>query len=99
MSAQRSRDTCSRSQPRLKVFRLACAQAGGVQFKIHLLDISERGARIHAGEVPGRAVRITLACASVITKGEVRWVDASRFGLKFDEPLLPLDLDAIVGGN
>jgi hypothetical protein len=87
----------SRSEPRMKVFRIGCAKAGGVQFKVHLLDVSPRGARLHGGQLPGPGARMTLACSTITTTAEVRWVDASRFGVRFDVPLIPAELEVIAG--
>lgn len=86
-----------RGEPRLKVFKLGQAQADGDPFRVHLLDVSERGARLHANQAPDRGIRITLTCASVSASGTVRWVDASRFGIRFDKPLVPAELATIVG--
>jgi hypothetical protein len=85
-----------RTEPRLKVFKLGLAKAGGVQFKVHLLDVSARGARLHAGQVPDRGIRITLDCSSVSASGTVRWVDARRFGIRFDKPLVPHEIATIL---
>jgi hypothetical protein len=85
-----------RTEPRLKVFKLGRAQAGGVQFKVHLIDVSARGARLHADEAPDRGIRIELTCSSVCASGMVRWVDARRFGIRFDMPLMPSELETIL---
>ena len=99
MSSHQPKSADNRREPRLKVFRLGRAQASGMDFKVHLLDVSARGARLHAGEALGTGVRMTLDCSSVSTTGEVRWVDASRFGIRFDVPLVPSELDAIVAAR
>lgn len=99
MSAQEPRVADHRSEPRLKVFRIGRAQAGGTEFKVHLLDISAQGARLHAGQALGPGIRMTLTCSAVRTTGEVRWVDASRAGIRFDVPLIASELDTIVAAG
>ena len=96
MRTQPSKMADSRSEARLKVFRLGRGQANGLEFKVHLLDVSARGARLYAGHAFSTGLRMTLACSTVTASGEVRWVDASRFGIRFDVPLVPSELDAIV---
>jgi len=85
-----------RAEPRLKVFKLGRAETAGLDFKVHLLDISRLGARLHASQAPDRGHRIRLTCSSVSTSGTVRWVDARRFGIRFDKPLVPAELATIV---
>jgi hypothetical protein len=80
----------------LKVFKLGRAQADGASFKVHLLDVSQRGARLHASEAPDRGIHLELTCASVSTSGTVRWVDARRFGIRFDAALAPSELASIL---
>jgi hypothetical protein len=86
-----------RAEQRLKVFRLGLADAGGAPFKVHLLDVSASGARLHTGTAPDRGIHVTLTCSSVSASGTVRWVDASRFGVRFDKPLVPSELATILG--
>lgn len=89
----------ARSLPRLKVFRLACADIAEASFRVHLLDVSEQGARVHAVQAPTRGLRKTVVCALVVMTGDVRWVDANWFGLRFDGRLSPLELEAITSGK
>jgi hypothetical protein len=96
MSARQSQPPNLRAEPRLKVYKLGRAQAGGMQFKVHLLDVSASGARLHAGRTPDQGMRITLDCSPVSATGTVRWVHASRFGIRFDTPLVPADLSAML---
>jgi hypothetical protein len=98
MASQRP-DRDGRAEPRLKVFKLGQAQTDGVAFKVHLLDVSEHGARLHASAAPARGIRITLTCASVRTSGMVRWVNARRFGIRFDKPLVESELATIVAAG
>jgi hypothetical protein len=85
-----------RAEPRLKVFKLGVADAGGAPFKVHLLDVSASGARLHTGMAPDRGIQVTLTCSSISATGTVRWVDASRFGVRFDKPLVPSELATIL---
>ena len=89
-------DRNGRAEPRLKVFRLGQARADGLPFRVHVLDVSKLGARLHASQAPGPGIRITLDCASVSASGTVRWVDARRFGIRFDKPLVQSELATIV---
>ena len=89
MPFQQSADC--RTEPRLKVFKLGRAQADGASFKVHLLDVSQRGARLHASEAPDRGIHLELTCASVSTSGTVRWV-----GIALDAALASIELAPIL---
>ncbi|MBA2920521.1 hypothetical protein GON01_02305 [Sphingomonas sp. MAH-20] len=97
--ASQGLDRDGRAEPRLKVFRLGRARADGVPFKVHILDVSKLGARLHASQAPDLGIRITLDCASVSASGTVRWVDARRFGIRFDKPLVQSELATIVAAD
>lgn len=89
----------ARREGRLKVFRIGEAVSMAQSFRVHILDISANGARLYATAAPELGARLTLRCVTASALGEVRWVAANRFGLRFDRPLEPEQLSRLVGAD
>lgn len=66
-------------------------EAGGV-----LLDVSQGGAMLSATPPPPIGCRLLLERQSLELPGIVRWVEGSRFGIQFEEPLSEDEVMALV---
>lgn len=83
-----------RSEPRLKVFQPATLHGGTGAARVHLLDVSARGALVHgfAQVAPGNL--LALACCGWTRAANVAWKTDKRFGVRFVEPLSSGDISA-----
>lgn len=79
---------------RAKIFHPATLSLNGAAARIHLLDVSETGALAH-GTPPPRLASVEVSCAGLHRTARVRWCEGKRFGLQFDRPLLPSQLEAL----
>ena len=79
--------TCRRRWKRVKVFEPVLMHRGGLDERIHLLNLSSGGANIHAivTLTPGQSVRLRLAGSWIA--GRVTWTRNSYCGIIFGQPL------------
>jgi hypothetical protein len=82
-------EAAARCAKRVKVFQPATLVHAGSTLRIHLLDVSERGALAHAQEPAAAGARVRIECEGVVREASVQWREGRRFGLAFDRPLLP----------
>lgn len=80
---------------RVKTFQPATLVADGEAVRVHLLDLSGTGAQAHATALPPEQALVRIECGGIIRKARVRWRQGNRFGLQFDVPLSPAQLDAL----
>lgn len=77
----------ARQSERTRVLLQASLLASGRPMRIHLLDLSARGALGHATEPPNPGEIVWLVCKGVEVLSRTAWVRGSRFGLHFDNPI------------
>ncbi|WP_375421223.1 PilZ domain-containing protein [uncultured Sphingomonas sp.] len=89
-----TRTLSRRSEPRLKVFQPATLHGGGDAARVHVLDVSPKGALVHgfAQVAPGNL--LALACCGWTRAANVAWKTDKRFGVRFVEPLSSGDISA-----
>ncbi len=80
---------------RVKVFQPAELFSGPSGRRIHLLDVSNTGALAHAQEPPAKGERVRVECLGLVREASVRWSEGKRFGLLFDRPLSPAQLQML----
>ena len=74
--------------PRQGLLKLANVQWNGMQFQVRVRNVSTGGALVEGDRTlpPGSSVQLDLPeCGSI--GAEVRWAEARRMGLQFDDPL------------
>lgn len=83
-----------RTEPRLKVFQPATMHVASGEVRVHLLDVSTKGAMVHGFTevVPGNL--LALACCGWTRAANVAWMTNKRFGVRFVQPLSAGDLSA-----
>ena len=60
---------------------------------LHLLDLSEHGARAHSARPPAKGDVVLILCDIPLGRAIVRWVSKKTFGLEF---AVPQTLETIV---
>jgi hypothetical protein len=89
-----TRTLARRSESRLKVFQPATLHGGGDPARVHVLDVSAKGALVHgfAKVAPGNL--LALVCCGWTRAANVAWKTDKRFGVRFVEPLSSGDISA-----
>lgn len=87
-----SKEVIGRVARRQKSFQPGYWMNGGDKVALHLLDISESGARAHSTCPPTKGACVHVYCALPLGRAIVRWVSAKSFGLEF---VVPLPLEAV----
>jgi hypothetical protein len=77
----------ARETKRTRVLLSAALLIGGRPSRIHLLDLSRKGALGHAAEPPRPDQKVWLLCHGVEILARTAWVKGNRFGLAFDTGL------------
>ena len=95
MTAQTPTDR-ARVHPRLKVFRPAEVHAHGRSLRVHLLDVSRGGARLHTTEALSPGATVVLICMHTRRVAQVAWTQGCRCGIRFGIPLAAEELAAIL---
>ena len=85
-----------RAEARQKVFRQGDALLGNSQIRVHLLDVSAYGTRLHSQLPLASGQQVTIDCRTVRIQGVVRWTNAQLAGVRFDAPLAGSELSTIV---
>ena len=85
-----------RTAPRIKIFQPAEMERGGAPVRVHLLNISTGGALVHAPAVPVVGEEVRLTCGVPLGVARVQWTSATRFGVRFADPIGAARLAAIV---
>jgi len=55
--------------------------------RVHLLDLSNTGALVHAAAPPAIGAMVDVTCGFSLGAARVAWVDGKRFGLSFTQRL------------
>ena len=76
-----------RQGSRTRVLLPAVLLAAGRPSRIHLLDVSHKGALAHAVEPPPPGEIVWLVCRGSEVLARTAWVRGRRFGLAFDSRL------------
>jgi hypothetical protein len=84
-----------RGSKRVKVFQPACMREAAGASRVHLLDVSLSGALLHSAAPPPPGTRVEIDCAGILRAGSVCWRQGTRFGLRFDLPLQPEELEVL----
>lgn len=86
-----------RTPQRYKVFQPGTMAVGGVSHRIHFLDISEVGARLHSSEAtPQVGELVSISCVMPLGQARVKWVKNAYFGVQFVATMAPTTVQAIV---
>jgi hypothetical protein len=85
-----------RRTPRFKVFQPASLEHGDDRGRVHVLDISSEGARLHGDQPPPVGSYVALVCAGFTVRGRVVWSRERRFGVEFHFPLPDLHVRHII---
>ena len=65
--------------------------------RIHLLDISEQGARVHCqGRVCEVGDRVMITCVLSLGRAQVMWARGLLFGVQFTVPLTQTTIGSVV---
>ena len=64
----------------------------GERTALHLLDISQHGARAHSSRPPGKGECVLVHCDMPLGRVFVRWVSDKTFGFEF---LIPISSDTV----
>lgn len=91
-----TRPVTARTAKRLKVFEPAVLHHAGTTARIHLLDFSYTGARLHGAAPlqPGAIVHIT--CRTLLITARIAWVRGPKYGVTFLTPLRSSDIAALI---
>ncbi|UZK64959.1 PilZ domain-containing protein [Sphingomonas sp. M1-B02] len=86
-----------RRAPRIKLFQPAEMVCGsGERERVHLLNLSTSGALAYAQRAPAPGDAVELACGAVLGAARVAWASGQRFGLHFDAPIPPAQIEALL---
>ncbi len=80
-----------RRAPRVKVFSVASIQSTGADRRCHVLNLSLGGALVDCRVEIGSG-RIFLTTSGFEREGLVRWINGSKIGVSFREPLTDEEL-------
>lgn len=83
--------------PRRKTFTLAAVREGLIDHRVHILDISRSGARVHCTAALPLAGEIWLRCGDLAVPARVVWSEEGRHGLHFAHPISDAQVDAVGG--
>jgi hypothetical protein len=72
---------------RQKSFQVGTWVNGDQMITLHVLDISESGARAHSVSPPSEGRCVPIICGLPLGRAVVRWVSANTFGLEFVVPI------------
>jgi len=90
-----------RQARRTKVFLLAQVAGDGTETlrRVHVLDISAQGARLHARSVSDPGGKVELVVGGKRQPASIVWVDHPTFGIRFATPLTDERLHGIVAAG
>lgn len=77
----------TRQGERTRVLLKAVLLQGGRPTRVHILDLSRKGALAHAPEPPNPGEMVWMVCSGVEVLSRTAWVRGNRFGLNFDSGL------------
>jgi c-di-GMP-binding flagellar brake protein YcgR len=83
---------------RMKIFQPAAMTMGraGAEARVHLLNISTGGALVYGEAVPRAGAAVQLDCGIALGSAQVAWVSGRRFGVRFDTPIAPAQVEAVL---
>ena len=88
-----------RAARRLKVFLPAMLTRGGVDLRVHLLDISSTGALLHATMAIPANEQIVLRWEGLTWSGTVMWSAGNRFGIAFAREIAEEQIAQVLGAK
>lgn len=86
----------SRPQPRRKIFQLGELTVGGRTLRVHLLDVSEGGARLHCPAEVNVGDPVILRWQDNQWRGIIMWTSQGKCGVRFIAPLTAAALSALL---
>lgn len=87
MASQPNPHHAQRAHPRHKLFQPAEVRTAGGAARVHLLDISPGGARLHAADGLAPGTRVVLHFAGERQSATVAWANGAKCGVRFCFPL------------
>jgi hypothetical protein len=85
-----------RPQPRRKIFQVGELHADGRSLRVHLLDVSEGGAKLHCTSELSVGSAVTLHWQGQRWRGVIAWTADGKCGVRFLVPLAPAAIDALM---
>lgn len=85
-----------RLRPRHKIFQVGEMRVGDRVTKVHLLDISEDGARLHCPVVTGVGTAIVLNWRDQRWRAVIVWQMGEKCGVRFIFPLSPTTVALLI---
>ncbi len=82
---------------RQKSFQPGTWVNGDQVITLHVLDISESGARAHSVTPPSEGRCVSIGCGLPLGRAVVRWVSANTFGLEFVVPISKDTVASVLG--
>ena len=79
--------SAARVEKRYKTFFLASACTSNGVMRVHILDVSRAGARLHGTFAVGIGDVLRIAFAGDQVAARVRWIKGDMFGTQFCSPL------------
>ena len=86
----------TRQGDRTRVLLPAVILQGGHPSRVHILDLSRKGALAHAPEPPRPGEIVWLVCRGNELLARTAWVRGNRFGLAFDVGVPAAKLDILL---
>ena len=86
----------ARARPRRKLFQPAELDMAGGRGRVHLLDLSETGAKLNAVRAPLQGSFVSLSCGELRRSARVAWVNGRRVGITFLMPLTTREVEAVL---
>ena len=77
-----------RAAARAKIFEPASLSAGAESARVHMLDVSTGGAKIHCPTPLEIGASVVLAWADQERVAHIAWISGQRCGLRFRIPLV-----------
>lgn len=85
----------ARPQARRKIFQLGELCLGDRSLRVHLLDVSEGGARLHCPTVLSVGTAVTLCWQQEHWRAVVVWAGSNKCGVRFIAPLALSSIEAL----
>ena len=86
-----------RAHPRQKIFQPAELRTADASTRVHMLDVSAGGARLHSALPLNVGADVVLLWCDQQRKAQVAWSRDQRCGIRFDVPLNPVQVAALFG--
>lgn len=90
------RNSSARAEKRYKTFFVASVCTANGTMRVHILDVSRAGARLHGTFAVGIGDVLQIAFDGDHVAARVQWINGGMFGTQFCSPLSPSALTRIM---